>query len=170
MVKNGKFPLTNLTPSYHKNLTPEKEKVDASIEKLMTGHPPNGYDRWTKPLLIKALAELEGTKKSTTFMAHVVAVGKTKYTHPNGINKMYAAWKRTGIIPAGKGCPNTMKLDEVKSFVKNTLKEYNTKSNAFQLEDMKKVIESKKKRTAEDAGLNPKQSNAPYQTKLPRLQ
>ena len=55
--------------------------------------------------MIQAMDQLEGTKKTKTFLLKVYKMGKTEYKTPSAIYRMYNNWKVTRVVP--KHCPRS---------------------------------------------------------------
>ena len=132
-------------------VTPEKE--EELIDKLVKGQPLNGDRTWSKEAIIGALIKLEGTGKSRQFIKNAIASGKTEIKSINGMYKMYNRWKQTKEIN-GRGRKPIIETSDIKSAVKDVMKDCSRDSNAFQLKDMEKLLESKKKEKAEKDGLD----------------
>jgi len=132
----------------------EKDTVIAAVD-AFTGVPPVGDEVWSKESIAIACNKLKGTSTTTAFMKKLVAGGKCGYSSHGGIQKMYDKWRVEGKVTGKVGRNSVLTLNEVEAAVQKKFKDCNTKSNTFQLSDMKSSIEEKRKRTAEEDGLDP---------------
>ena len=102
-------------------ITPEK--YDQIIADLLKGQPPHGKKKWSKETLIKSLTKLEGTRKTKTFIRAVLASGKSEYKTNSAIYQLYNNWKEKKVVPASRGRPPAITMNEAQGSVKNVLQD-----------------------------------------------
>mmetsp|Transcript_5353 Transcript_5353/g.12155 ORF Transcript_5353/g.12155 Transcript_5353/m.12155 type:complete len:487 (+) Transcript_5353:597-2057(+) len=134
-------------------VTPNKSKIAPS------GEPPNGEGMWTKRTIIEAMSKLEGSGLTKQFIVNMLKVGKTTYSSDSGLYVMYNKWKKNGFVRNGAGRPCALGLDKVDAKIATKFRDRSGNSSAFQLSDMKNIIEGHRKDTAEEAGLDPDSIN-----------
>mmetsp|Transcript_44512 Transcript_44512/g.93388 ORF Transcript_44512/g.93388 Transcript_44512/m.93388 type:complete len:511 (-) Transcript_44512:806-2338(-) len=127
-------------------VSPSKDSSTTSKPVPFTGIPPGGANKWTKELLVKALVNLEGTRRSKAFIDAVLRRGRSPYKTAAGIYKLYYAWKKNGVVRnSGPGRPAILNIIEVEDAAKAALRSCTASSSVFQLRDMKTVYEDKLK-------------------------
>ena len=89
------------------------------------------------------------------FTQNVVDNRKSLYGDVSSIYRCQRMWKKTRIVPAGRGPPTNMVLNDIVDAIKETLKDCASDSSAFRLEDMKCAYVVKKKQKVLEDSLEP---------------
>ena len=144
---------TPVRRSDRKHTSPKK--VDPFAIDTFTGKPPGRDEMWRKEALIELLDELKMRKiQITPFTKKIVEKGKSDFKSHDGISKMYRNWKSSGQVRE-RGRPIDIKVKEAVVATKDALMSCSHDSSAFKLVHMKEALIKKKKKQAEEDGLDP---------------